>query len=809
MAYGELLQCEGSNIAGDNYRITIYENGFAGTVQTGILAADIFDLRYQPTTDDISGALCPSVLDFYIVQDSVAIEDIVADVITYQQSNQYLVLVEKDTGSGYSDFWRGILLQDQIQVIDQSNPTVIQFTALDGLAYLRTVDYDVPNTSASVEPWYTKVKDIIINALQLGISTDFWDTNDKYLAVSANWWEDDQAYGALLDPLDTQLFDIRAWVKLVDRNDNLFELEFNSAFEVLEALARVYLARIYMANGHYVFEQIPMRANQNVKQVFYKKDKTQLTASINNLAQSITQDIDGARLAKNTFNYFPALKQVTLEMDAYGSNFENLATLDTDDYSDTTTKEFGYFDQSIGNVLVFGNVAQAIVINVDFKSNVEWDYTGSDIIFYNSQAAKGYVGIRPKFTCQVLLNDLNSATNYYFDGANWVTSATSFTIFGAEVIANVPRSTSGTLRFRPATNITQRIQTPNIPATGNITVTLSNYRLQKLTALPNIFTDIFPFSAVNPSNWSGQIELKISTVFDRGNTIRIFTIENSDTSIADNEIYDYGRISVRDGSLQTGCIIIEPTAGNFEACNNWRIGNGSEDIALGALLAKQRLEIQKEVVQRYDGSVMTSQGYMIALLFDSTIWLATNYSLNGGTNVVSGTWYNIGVVTEATSTATERSPSLTNFAAGSNGFFKFGGTNRLGNLIFGENLLGGLVNDEDENILAVVQSYLMTGGQRNNYTIIDASNGGSNSVSITDTVLLYTWTGGVGSHDTEIPDAGDMDGAILEFILDESFTGSDNIVITPAAGNIRGTTELEINGANTQIKLRAINGNWY
>jgi len=807
MAYGALLQADGGNLSGDNYRITIYENAFAGSVITATLEASLFDLRYQPTTDDISSRLCPSVLDFYIIQDSQSIEDIIADVLEYQQSNQYLVLVERDTGAGYYDYWRGILLQDQIQIIDQSNPTVIQFTALDGLAYLQTVKYDFNNTENTTEPLHTKVIDIIRNALSKGISTDFWGSSDNYLVTSVNWWEDDQTYGLLLDPLDTQLFDIRAWVKRVDRNDNFLELEFLSCFEVLTQIAKTYLSRIYMANGHYVFEQIPLRSTQNVKQVFYDKSGTQLTAGLINLGQTISQDVDGARLAKNVFNYFPALKSVSVEMDAYGSNFENLASLPTIGYTASTVKEYGYFDQSIGNIIAVGNVVQSFVINSDFNVSVDYDYSASDVISYGPSAVLGYVGIRPIFTCQIKLNDLNSATDYYFDGSNWVTSVTSFIIIGASKLINVPVLNSGTIRLRPADNVTQRIQTPPIPATGNVTVTMSTYRLQKLTALPNTYTSITPFSVVNPSNWLGQIDFTLSTFFDRGNTVRIITIENSNANIADNQIYDYGKLEIRDGSLQTGSIIIEPTAGNFEACNNWRIGNGTEDIALGALLVKQRLEIQKQVIQRYDGTVMTGLGYMYAIVFDSTLWIATNYSFNAGSNRVNGSWYKIGVTTEGTNVATERNPILTNFAIGSNGFFKFAGVNTLGNLNFGPNIFGGLVLDDGQ--IVSPQPYLMATGQRNNYVLVDASAGSSNSLDVDSTIVLYTWSGGNGAHDTEIPDPSTMDGGLIELRLDGSFTTGDNISVTPAAGLIRGAAELEINGANSVVFLRALNGNWY
>jgi hypothetical protein len=812
MAYGALLQGEGHNIAGDFYRVTIYEDGFGGSLITGTLAVPLFNLTYQPVVDDISSSLCPSVLDFFFIQNSTAIEDIVSDIITYQQSNQYLVLVERNSGSGYYDYWRGIILQDQIEVVDQSSPTIIKFTAIDGLAYLQSVPYNFANTENTTEPHHTKVRDIIKNALQAGISTDFWDAGDKYLVTSVNWWENSQTYGPLVDPLDTQLFDARAYVKVISREDGFASLEYKTCFDVLNELARVYLARIYMANGHYVFEQIPSRASQNVKQIYYNKAGTQLTASIPNLGQAVGQTIDAARLAKNNFIYRPALKEVSIEMDAYGSNFDNLITLTGSNYTSSTVQEYGYFDQSINNIIAIGAVNQSLIINVDFKTRIEWEYLSSDIVVYGPSAAKGYVGLRPVFRCKIELNDFNSATNYWWNDNTglWGTSAVTFDVLGADKIDYVIALNSGKISYRPADNVTQRIQTTDLPATGSITVTIDNYRFEKLTGLPGTFSTLsYTVGGSNPTNLGGQVEFSLNTYFGRGNTIRLFSIQNSDTKIADNQIFDYGKINIRDGSLQTGNIIIEPTSGNFAACTDWRIANGSQDIALGALLVKQRLEIQKEVIEEYTGNVLSSLGYMYGLVFESSIWIAQDYSLDAYSNQVSATWTKIGVVTEGSSTVGERNPSLNNLAAGSNGSFKMGGTNRMGGLLYGPNLLGGLVQDDDENLLAVSQPYLMTKGQRNNYIIIDAAAGGSGSAAIDSTVVLFNWAGADGTYAYEIPDADDMDGAVLEIVLSDGFGSGRNITITPASGNIQGASSITVTTASSRQLLRAMNGNWY
>lgn len=807
MAIGALLQTEAGTRNGDNYRITIYQDGFVGTVTSFTAAVPIFELDYQPSTDDIAGNLSPSVCSIYAMNESGSLNTFINNFLDYQESNQYTVLIERDSGSGYYDYWRGILIQDTFQSEDRSGNVVQVFRAVDGLAALKFVDYEFFN-SVTTEPGNTPIKDMILNCLTSGITTDLWGASDSYLITSVDWWEDSQTYGALTDPLVTQVSDNRSFLDLKLRDDGLAEIEFQSCFDVLQQLARVYLANVYMADGAYIFEQIPLRENQTVKQVRYSKSGTLLGATIPNKALTISKNLDSARLAGNIYDQFPALKRVEVEMAAYGSGFDNLITLDASIYTDNQTKEFGFFDKDIGNIIGFGVFAQRLQLNVDFKVAADWAYTTGDIVKYSGSALKGWVGIRPTCNCQIKLNDVASTTDYYWNGSSWVTTPTGFTLRGADVLAYVTASVSSNLSYRPTDNVTLNITTTNLPVTGNVDITLNTFRWEYYSAIsPPTWTQ---FLATDPdvTNESGTVELQLSTKFSRGSTVRLFAIDNSDTKIEAAETLKYPDLQLRDGSVGTGCIFIFDGS-NYVRGINWRIANGSEDIALGALIAKQRLEIQRSVQERYSGRVLYGLGYNYSIVFDGKVWRPMNYSFSAYYNEVNGTWVSIGVVPETVSNPTEKNPVLGNYAPNATIFGKYGGGFRIAGNSLAENLLNNIWYDDGEELGGSSTSFFMQKGQRNNYLDIKASNGTTSSADISDTIIKFRWTGSDGTHDLEIPDAADMDGGLLEIILDNTFSASTNVDIIPATGNIQGSTSKTINGANTRIVIRAINGNWF
>ncbi len=809
MAYTTILTCEGDSISGNSYRITIQSDVSATTPFTATLAVPIANLTYKPEVDDLAGALIPSVLDFYVERDpndGTALDNFIDEIIEYQQDNAYLVLVEQDLGSGYQPYWRGILLQDELQQADSFTQT-ITFSAIDGLSYLKSKDYDPANTVTSSEPEYSPIKDVILNALQQGISTDFWGAGEEYLYTSVDWWEDSQSYSATGEPLETQVFDVRAFLKLTERGDGLFELDVQSCYDVLEAFARAYFCRVYMAGGAYRFEQIPLRENDSVKQNIYDKAGVRLSGGVKNVTVSLDQTRGAARLAGNTFQRFPALKLVEVVLKPYSSTFDNLITLDADDYSDTSTKGFGYFNQNIQNVIAIGNVSQSFILDFNFKCAALWQYEDANVVD-NNNAVLGYIGMRPTCRVKVELSDINSSDVWYWDGQQWTLTVSTFRVNGGDISRLVDPTVDGTLSYKPSDSRTFSTATGNLPATGTLSVTLDDFKWRGWDTLTTV-SDIALIGggSYGIENPSGQVEMTFATKYDRGSTVRSMSLTNSDTKIADRLVYTYPEIRVSDGAVQTGCIMID-TVDGLASATAWRVANESTSLALGALLAQQRLELQRSVLEQYSGQVNCPNGYDIGLSFDGKIWIPSDYQFDFYNEYVNATWNKLGRESEG-NTAGEQSPELGAFNSATLALMRAQSSFQVAGLPQAENVLMGIEYVKSENLMVETTPKLLSSGQRNNYEAITTEPSGSTLSTVTSTVHLFEWSGGGGTHIHAIPDADDMDGAMLEFITDDSFTGSETVEITPAAGTIKGASQFEITSPNTRYVFRAIRGNWY
>jgi len=805
MALGKFIAAEGGSRTTSDYRITIYNDGYTGSVTNVQLAGEMFTLNYEPDVQDIGGGIIPSNVSIYFILSS-ALSTKIDTILEYQLNNKFPVLIEKDTGSGYEDFWRGVILQDQFVEEDKSAGTVIEVKAVCGLAYLKSQDFGVSNTITTPLP-YIPVKDLILELLKQGLTTDLWGASDNFLKISVNWWEDGQTYSALGDPTITQLFDTLAFLEFKQYQNNYWTAEVPPAYEVLQEFCKLYYARVYMANGYWVFEQLPMRANQNVKQNEYDKSGTQIGFGSNNLGQAINQKMGAARLAGNLYEYYPALKKVTVEQNSWASSFDNVMEIIADATNRTVTQSFGTFDTIKANIISIGSVNQQFIINVDFPLSFDFDFDNSDIVVWGSQAPNGFIIVRPKVRIEIKLDDIASSDVYYWNGTQWTTTASTITINGREKSSRVSAlASSGTIKYRPADSVPVIIQTDNIPVSGTLQIIMDQVGYEIVTSLPDTYTAI---SNADPdlSNTTGLVQLTLKTKFDRADTIRLISTNSNDADIADSQTLDIGKIKISDGSLQTGNILID-TGSNIARASSWNIGNGSEGKVLGELLTYERLNVQALPLETYNGSVITDFGYQFALVFDSAVWIAQEYELQAVSGVVTATWVKLGTTTSS-STGSEVNPANNFFLSGQNQDAGLGSFKRIGGLLYGVGLQGGSVYDDSLGLMAVPIPQFMSSGQRNNYTELTAEATGSDTLSANDCVVVLTWSGSAGTYTLNIPDASDMDGARLEVILDDTFTASTDVNITPASGNIQGEVNLTLNEANTKVQLRAVNGNWY
>ena len=443
----------------------------------------------------------------------------------------------------------------------------------------------------------------------------------------------------------------------------------------------------------------------------------------------------------------------------------------------------------------------------NFPISFDYEFTNSEIVKWGSQAPFGFVIVRPKVRVKIALDDISTTDVYYWTGTTWSTTLTTITVNGSERTERLSVLAAGrAIKYRPADSIPIILQTSNIPVAGTLTITLDQVGYEICTALPNTFTAIST-ADTDLTNLTGVVELTLKTKFDRADTIRIISTNSNDADIGDSQILELGEIKIGDGSLQTGCIFIDGGS-NISRASSWNIGNGSEGKVLGELLTFERLNVQALPLETYNGGVLTDLGYQFAIIFDTLVWVPQEYELNGRTGEVNGTWVRLGTAAP-NSTGNEINPATNFFLGGQNSDTGYGNFKRAGGLLFGNSINGSTVYDVDLNLNAVPIPQFMASGQRNNYQQITAEATGSDTLTANNCVVLLTWSGTDGTFTLNIPDADEMDGARLEVILDNTFTASRNVDITPAAGNIQGETSLTINDDSTKVQLRAVNGNWY
>ena len=801
MALSDRLYYSFRDLNGTYYKVAVKYNGLASIEVTG--AGEGFTLNYTPPTNALFTGLIPSFADIYFIDNSDDVTDFLAEILEYQQEDYWLEITKSDDDITYTPYWRGVLLQDQIEEVEASKPRVVKLTALDGLSLLQTKDYDDANTILT-EPARTKVNDIIRTSLQKGLTSDLWSASDEYLITCVNWWDSAQSYSATGDPLETLFLDSLVFQIFENAPNNQIAIAYKSAYFVLAEFCRAFGARLYMSEGAYYFEQVSERENSNVKRVKYDKTGTQLSAGLVNFDIPLNETPNYARRANNNYLYFPALKEVKASQKQYPLRSESDGNLQSWPrvemaLNTTNTRDWGVFDEqyNFNGTLVDNSLVFIVDINTIAGINV----TGTNTI-------NGTVQWWFEFDMRIELDDINSATNYYWNDStqNWQTSSVVNTYKGP--ISSYQTITgTGTWYNTGSKQIT--IGTNLLPATGRVRVRLSDiawkYRTQGSFTDQTIVTGTG--TAVNFTSNSSALTITLDEVTEQGSTNRVHSGNVTNANIGDFETVDLGEIQFGDGSQSSGNLL--PFNGvSIVRGGNWRRANDVTNISLGQLLVSERLRIQSDVLELYDAFLQMPFGFSKSISFDSKRYLPLNYEFLANSATVNARYF---IINRDTSI----NPDLTT----GDDFIRFpdfgqtSGKNKkggeLGDIIYSGDIFGYMRHNETDEEAQTIAPANMQKGQRNNYTTFDCSAAGSGSAADTDTVLFCTWTGGNGTYSIEIPDPTDMDGARIEIILDDTFDSNKTVEISAASGNVQGAASIELNGALTRQILRAIGENWW
>jgi hypothetical protein len=293
------------NIAGDEYRVDIFDDKFVGTASEFILVD--FEVDWKGQQNDRSNFMTGSSCTV-LTQSTTSsnLDTLVADILVAEEG-RFTVAIYKKQGSGggsYQLWWWGLILNDLSQGSDEAPATSYTITATDGLGILKGIPFE---NSGSPYSSMTAVA-TLLTALQV-IPYSIYNNSDIFLHTRVNWFEANMATTSD-DPLNMTQLPSSTFYK-VDKDGNY---DFNNCYEVIETICNLFKARLFYANGVWRFYQVYDLENENsFNQYRYDFDQNQVSGTQNlQLRQTLTGGYSGGtRLATQTFESFAPLREVS------------------------------------------------------------------------------------------------------------------------------------------------------------------------------------------------------------------------------------------------------------------------------------------------------------------------------------------------------------------------------------------------------------------------------------------------------------------------------------------------------------------
>ena len=304
------------NDVGIQYRINIYDNSFSQAATEVTAATPGFTLSYEGNNQEQYQPILPSKIDFTIYNEGGDFETWLNTTVPGAPEAQFPIEILTDPGAAAEAvFWRGVLLPEQTQQMDEPTPSAVNLTAADDINQLKETTVDDFATS-------TQIIDYIYEALKLVRSYDLYDSDEVFIR-----------YANDIEPTGYTAGDwIGDGVMYLPSIAGTQPTEYYNAFEVLRSLAITYNARVFQAEG--VWHFMPLnKFQQAADSVSFVTDLNQIDASGSAVTWStidrvtwqsnmlITDGTGFDKMAGNTIEYSRPIKRVTRERVTRGNEF--------------------------------------------------------------------------------------------------------------------------------------------------------------------------------------------------------------------------------------------------------------------------------------------------------------------------------------------------------------------------------------------------------------------------------------------------------------------------------------------------------
>jgi hypothetical protein len=304
------------NDVGVQYRINIYDNSYSLAATEVTAATPGFTLSYEGNNQEQYQPILPSKIDFTIYNEGGDFNTWLNTTVPGAPEAQFPIEILTDPGVvAEAVFWRGILLPEQTQQMDEPYPSAVNLTAADDINQLKETTVDDFATS-------TQIIDYIYEALKLVRSFDLYASDEVFIR-----------YANDIEPTGYTAGDwIGDGVMYLPSIAGTQPTEFYNAFEVLRSLAITYNARVFQAEG--VWHFMPLnKFQQAADSVSFVTDLNQIDASGTAATWSTIDRVtwqsnmlvsDGTgfdKMAGNSIEYSRPIKRVTRERVTRGNEF--------------------------------------------------------------------------------------------------------------------------------------------------------------------------------------------------------------------------------------------------------------------------------------------------------------------------------------------------------------------------------------------------------------------------------------------------------------------------------------------------------
>ena len=641
-----------------DYVIEFHDNEFTGAAQEIQVSGNGFDLNYSGQTDNIYSPIIGSSVNVGIInKGEIHLLEYIALLKQYQQdrfsvliyreasakninnlinlSSSFESRVANDGGSVESPtcykqdiidlgntfryippipetlFWAGIIVQDLIEIEDVSNPATFSVQATDGISKLGDT---LCGTS-----FFRQFTNQFINALdQVGVLS-LYGTTDPILSVSCNWWAEEMTYNADNNPLDEVFADFHAF----DTIDEQGVYTNKNWFEILSQMCTIFGLRFYYANGKYRLEQLSIRDNATFVEHNYQKDKTKIDESVVSYEKTIDQLSGQARLAGNSFNFLPAVNDVSITLNQEPKAMKGV----TWDNSNDPDLEVGLVSSALQNQLTFvfnHQIKLFLNVNVNqnnifakLKLNVELFDFDNNVTYYLKRTYSGTTPSTPAWTTT------QSGSGYEILIGTFQEFSGQVTLGNSDVIQIVGPTT---------------IVTPKIPTDGDMTMNWDFVGFVESNG------SVRGLNIGNSSSYKMKLQ-SVDTSFGsiQNQTTRIRAV-SPNADINGLLSYELPETSIFTGQGERGSLVNQYDVGGLlfkVPYSNWREGNSGSYIEIQKLICQELLKLMDAPIEKYVGGMYSIHNFNERLEFDGKEWIQLGGTFNANIDQWNGEWFAI------------------------------------------------------------------------------------------------------------------------------------------------------------------------